>query len=135
MPGFQLIHQLQEEQTLQLHELYSRQWWTRARTLEDVKKMLASSDLLFAYWDDEVKKLAAFARVLTDHVYRAMIFDVIVDEQFRGIGLGKQLMKDIIENTAHIERVELYCNDDKVLFYEKLGFSLLPDTRLMRKTQ
>jgi GNAT superfamily N-acetyltransferase len=133
MHGFELIHQLEEHQVLQLHELYARQWWTEERTLEDVKKMLVSSDLLFAYWDKQVDKLAAFARVLTDHVYRAIIFDVIVDEELRGLGIGKQLMNDIMKETDHIERVELYCKEDKVPFYEKLGFSLLPTTWLMRK--
>lgn len=133
MPGYQLLRQLEEKQISQLHELYSRQWWTSGRTLEDIKKMLFSSDLLFAYWDKQIDRLAAFARVLTDHVYRAIVFDVIVDEELRGSGLGKQLMSDIINETSHIERVELYCKDDKVAFYEKLGFTTLPTTWLMRK--
>jgi predicted GNAT family N-acyltransferase len=133
MPGIELIRQLEEHQILQLHDLYSRQWWTSERTLADIRTMLSSSDMLFAYWDRHADKLVAFARVLTDHVYRAMIFDVIVDEQLRGFGVGKQLMNDILKETAHIERVELYCKEDKVPFYEKLGFTILPTTHLMRR--
>jgi predicted GNAT family N-acyltransferase len=90
--------------------------------------------MLFVYWDKQMDRVAAFARVLTDHVYRAIVFDVIVEEELRGSGLGKQLMTDIINETSHIERVELYCKDDKVAFYEKLGFTTLPTTWLMRKT-
>lgn len=133
MSGYQLLRHLEEHQIPKLHELYARQWWTSQRTLADIKKMLAASDLLFAYWDEQKDKLAAFARVLTDHVYRAIIFDVIVDEELRGSGLGKKLMNDIINETSHIERVELYCKDDKIAFYEKLGFTTLPTTWLMRK--
>jgi GNAT superfamily N-acetyltransferase len=133
MSVYQLIHQLDDNQILQLHQLYSQQWWTKERTLDDMKKMLASSDLLFAYWDEQEQQLFAFARVLTDHVYRALIFDVIVDERLRGLGIGKKLMNDVLAETSHIERVELYCKDDKIPFYEKLDFSLLPHTWLMRK--
>ncbi|NJL49176.1 MAG: N-acetyltransferase, partial [Leptolyngbyaceae cyanobacterium SM2_5_2] len=36
--------------------------------------------LLFGLCDEDTQNLVAFARVLTDGVYRAIVFDVIVSE-------------------------------------------------------
>lgn len=37
----------------------------------------------------------AFARILTDYVYKALILDVIVEPAYRGRGLGRLLMESI----------------------------------------
>ena len=71
------VDRLTEAQAIQLHALYQREWWTAGRTLEDVRAMLAGSDHLYGICDGETAQLAGFARVLTDGVFKALVFDVI----------------------------------------------------------
>ena len=57
--------------------------------------MLRQSDLLIGLCDSERRHLMAFARILTDYVYKALILDVIVEPAYRGRGLGRLLMESI----------------------------------------
>lgn len=52
----------------------------------------------------------------------AQIEDVVVDEKFRNTGLGKLLIKKLVEEANDCYRVNLLCRDELVLFYEKCGF-------------
>ena len=83
-------------------------------------------------------RLVAFARVLTDRVFRAFIFDVIVATEHRGAGLGHRLMEELLRhpNLSGVELIELYCRPELVPFYERLGFTS-PDSgvTLMRRRQ
>ena len=74
---------------------------------------------------DKNNELQAFARVLTDYVFKAVVFDVIVSEKYRGQGLGKELMR-LVQNHVELQDVkhfELYCLPEMVGFYKELGFT------------
>ena len=83
-----LIERLNEAQVEQLLALYRQEWWTHHRRLDDVRRMLAATGIILALEDSETGELVAFARVLTDNVYRAHLSDVIVKESHRGQGLA-----------------------------------------------
>jgi predicted GNAT family N-acyltransferase len=128
---------LNEKQIHELHELYQGEWWTQGRSLDDVRTMLQRSDFLFAFYDESDGQLVAFARVLTDTVFKAFIFDVIVAPQHRDEGLGRRLMERILQHSdlRKVSHFELYCLPELVPFYEKLGFSTnVSGVCLMRKT-
>ena len=78
--------------------------------------------LAMSVWDGP--QLVGFGRVLTDYVYRASIWDVIVDPEYQGQDIGTQIMEKILHHPS-LKRVELFwlCTRDKQTFYEKLGFS------------
>jgi ribosomal protein S18 acetylase RimI-like enzyme len=68
----------------------------------------------------------AFCRVLTDFVFRATIYDVIVAPPHRGQGLGRRLL-DAITTHPRLQNVSvlwLCCEPDRVPFYEKWGFTI-----------
>jgi hypothetical protein len=71
------LNRLEPQHLAQLLELYRHEWWTEKRTLPDVDGMLKGSDLVFAYVT-KTDELVGFARVLTDGVHKAFLFDVIV---------------------------------------------------------
>jgi predicted GNAT family N-acyltransferase len=87
--------------------------------------MLAASDVVVGLTDRATDCLVAFARVLTDRVFFAMIFDVIVSADRRGTGLGEELMNVVLARPelARVRSVELVCQPDLVGFYERFGFS------------
>jgi GNAT superfamily N-acetyltransferase len=105
-----------------LVRLYDHAPWAKGRTADDARQMLAQTDLAVSAWDRDC--LVGFGRVLTDYVYRASIWDVIVHPDYQGQDIGTQIMERILHH-PNLKRVELFwlCTRDKQTFYEKLGFS------------
>jgi len=122
---YEPINTLSREQVKQLHQLYQHEWWTQGRTLADVQTMVEHSDYLFGLCERQSSQLVAFARVLSDRVYRAIIFDVIVAVDHRHQGLGTELIHQITTHPdlSQIECILLFCLPNMMPFYQKLGFS------------
>ena len=133
---YRRIHTLADHHVAQLMVLYRNEWWTHDRTVDDVRRMLAHSDVIVGLEDAESGVLAAFARVLTDYTYKALIFDVIVRPDCRGAGLGHALMDEICGDArlASVTHFVLYCRPELKPFYEQWGFTAdLADITLMRR--
>ncbi|GKS59610.1 hypothetical protein YTPLAS18_31370 [Nitrospira sp.] len=118
------LNSLTEMQTEQLWRLYQGEWWSKGRSLSDVTTMLHNSGLVFGYAEPD-GTLVAFARVLTDHLYRALLLDVIVAPRYRKRGLGAKLMRDILAHPvlAKVESIVLFCRPELVDFYRRCGFA------------
>ncbi|MGH6761975.1 MAG: GNAT family N-acetyltransferase [Phyllobacterium sp.] len=120
---YQWIEQFADDRQHELYTLYSKEWWTQGRQFEDVMHMMKHSDIVMGCCTED-GRLIGFCRVLTDYTFKAMIFDVIVDEAYRGRGVGKALVGRILghDRLEKIRSFELYCPDRLVSFYEGLGF-------------
>jgi predicted GNAT family N-acyltransferase len=124
MDKYRIVEILTESQVSDLMDLYKNEFWSDKRTREDVVKMLASTDVIIGLVD-ECDRLIGITRVLTDFVYRAMIFDVIIKPTHRKMGLGAKLM-DAVLNHPKLQTVEhfyLNCLPNMMPFYERWGFS------------
>lgn len=86
--------------------------------------MLEHTDLVVGVCSDD-GRLVGFTRVLTDRVFKAVIFDVIVAREHRGAGLGGRLIDYVLDHpmVAGVRHVELYCKLEMIPFYEKWGFT------------
>ena len=107
----------------QIYCLYKSQWWTQNRSFDDFVIMLENSNLSLACYND-VDELLGFSRVLTDRVFKAIIFDVMVTPDFQGQGIGQKMVRQI-ENHPELSNVksfELFCPESISAFYEGLGF-------------
>ena len=102
--------------------LFEQADWSRGRTVEQTREMLLHTDLAISAWDDG--RLIGFGRVLTDYVFRASIWDVIVDREYQGQDIGTRLMNRITSHPT-LQRVELFwlCTRNRQAFYKTLGFS------------
>ncbi len=134
---YRIIHQFSPEQIVQLHTLYQGEWWSAGRTLEDVQAMVEHTDLIFGVVTPESPDLLGFARIITDRVYKAFLFDVIIQPEQRGGGIGTFLVEQILAHPiiARVRHVELYCMPERMPFYERHGFTAMPaELRFMRRT-
>lgn len=132
---YQIVNELSEKQIENLLELYKNEAWSKDRALEEVKIMLMNSRYI-ALVNKSNNEIIAFARFLSDTVYRAFIYDVIVATKYRGIGYGRILLETLLNNELlkDIERIELNCVEYNVALYEKFGFDkVLQPTYLMRR--
>jgi predicted GNAT family N-acyltransferase len=118
----------------QLMKLYASAWWATSREISDVQRMVDSTPVTIGLIDDDTEELAAFARVLTDDVYVALILDVIVHPSYRGTGLGRTLMDAVLAHprVSSVRSVELTCQPDLVAFYRRWGFTDNVGSLLMR---
>lgn len=74
--------------------------------------------------------------MLSDFVWKALIFDVIVAPDSRGSGIGTMLIETILTHPrlARVRHFELYSRPDMEPFYQCFGFSAgVGDARLMRR--
>lgn len=134
--NIETVDELTEAQTRDLHRMYQREWWTGGRGQEDIQRMLAHSDVVLGLCDANDGRLVAFARVLTDRVYKGLILDVIVEATHRKRGLGHALMDALVEHPTlkKVEHLELYCLPELVPFYRRWGFTEeLEGLRFMRR--
>lgn len=133
----ELINHLTGAQITELHALYQSEWWTRGRTLEETQRVVRHSDIIVAFCENDAKRLVAFTRVLTDYVFKALVFDVIVAESYRGTGLGSKLIDAVVNHSElkAVRHIELYCLPELMPFYQKWGFTAeLGELRFMRRT-
>jgi GNAT superfamily N-acetyltransferase len=119
-----IVHVLSDRQVGDLVDLYANEFWSKRRGREDVTEMLRHTSLL-AGVVDESGRLIAFARVLSDFVYRATLYDVIVAEIRRGEGLGRLVIDALLSHPrlARVELIDLTCLPDMQSMYEKWGFT------------
>lgn len=75
-----------------IYELLSKSYWANARTKETIAHSIQNSICYGVYFGN---KQVGFARVVTDYATMYWICDVIIDEVYRGKGLGKKLVGQI----------------------------------------
>ena len=118
-----IIENLTDAYSEQLLRLYKQAWWSVDRTLDETRRCLIGSQRTIGILN-ESGTLVAFSRGLTDYTFKALIFDVIVDEHHRGNHLGDRLLSHIRTHPklTGVKHFELYCRDDVLDFYVSRGF-------------
>src|SRR5580658_5650151 len=98
--------------------------WSNTRTREDVDTILNHS-LSIGLVDDTTGKLIGFTRIISDCFKYAFIFDVLLEESYRGKQLGRLLLETALNHPAlkKVTVFELHCHPDMVSFYKKFGFT------------
>lgn len=119
--------ELSPEDAAELTGLYAEYEWWADREEARVHKALEHTPLALGLRDDG--ELVAAARVITDFVYYAKIYDVLVAEAYRGEGLGSDLLEAVVNHpdltTPHLV---VTCREGLVDFYASVGFEPYPET-------
>ena len=104
--------------------LYRQFEWWGDRERADVEQALENTSLAVGLRDGN--RLVAAARVFTDFVYYAKVYDVIVTESRRNEGMGERLMEAVVEHPdlGAIDVIELLCREGLIPSYESCGFEV-----------
>ena len=108
----------------QLVWLYANEFWCSKRKRSDVEIMLKNTDIVVGV-KTEMNELVGFARVLTDFVYKATIYDLIVHPEWRSNKIGKLLMDTVLNHQElnDIGHFDLNCLPEMYSYYEQWGFT------------
>ena len=119
------VNHLDENQIRDLKDLYQKEMPDEKREIDEIRRMLGHCNVVVGLFDTDKERLVGFARVLTDFVYKALIFDVIVDPDYRGMGLRDDIMDSMLTHRRlqNVRNFELCCSPGEVEFYEKWKFS------------
>ena len=103
-----------------VHEFLSNSYWSPGVPMETVKRAMQNS-LCFGVYDNG--RQVGYARMITDTATFAYLADVFIDENYRGKGLGKWLVKVILAHPdmQGLRRIILATRDAHSL-YAQFGF-------------
>ncbi len=115
------------------HYLSTESYWAQGIPYETVKRSIENS---FCFGMYKNGKQIGFARVITDFATFAWLCDVFVNEDFRGLSLGKWLMETIHSHpTLQGFRAWMLGTKDAHGLYAQFGYGPLPEPhRIMRRT-
>ena len=102
-----------------IHELLSKTYWANSRPKGIIQKSIDNS-LCFGLYKDGIQ--IGFARCITDYAVLYYLADVIIDEKYRGQGLGKNFLKYIIEHEVIKNLSGFLGTNDAHELYERFGF-------------
>ena len=96
-------------------------FWAKDRTIHDLKKCLANSDVIISIWFDN--EIVGFGRALSDEVYRGVLWDIVIDQDHQGKGYGKLILKNILNSKKIKNTKKIYLmTTNKKLFYSQADF-------------
>ena len=107
-------------------------FWAKNRSIGQIRHMLKNSTVCVTAWSEG--QIIGFGRANSDYVFRAVLWDVIVADEFQGEGVGQIIVNSLLNSYPiyEIEKVYLmttYCST----FYEKFGFKHSPKQTLLVK--
>ena len=82
--------------------------------------------------DWKKNRLIGFGRATSDKVYRAVLWDIVVEKSQQNIGIGKKIVYALLSNNRISKVEKIYIMTTKFdSFYSKMGFKLANSQKLM----
>ena len=105
-------------------------FWAKNRTINDLKKCLANSDVIVSLWVGN--EIVGFGRALTDGIYRGVLWDIVIDQNYQGKGFGKLIVENLLSSKKIKNTKKLYLmTTNKKLFYSQLDFQEVTSQNLL----
>lgn len=125
---------ISDEQTLlqpeRIYEMLHNTYWAKERTRETMSRAIENSLCFGIYKDGEQ---VGFARCVTDYATSFLLADVIIDERYRGRGLGKALVSTILSHDLLRGLTGTLATRDAHGLYAKYGFVPVDPNLYMRR--
>lgn len=110
-------------------DLLKTSYWAGERSREAIERSIQNSLCFGVYFAGEQ---VGFARCVTDYATMFWLADVMIDERFRGQGLGKALVDMILRHEKLQGLTGTLATRDAQGLYQRFGFEPV-DVRYYRK--
>ena len=120
--GFELDDDPSRVDVEEVHRFLSTEaYWAIGRSRAVVERALREATRVIGVYASDGRQ-AGYARVVSDGLAVAYLADVYVHPDFRGRGLGVELVREAVENGPQANVRWLLHTDDAQGLYEKFGF-------------
>ena len=114
-----------------VHAFLTRSYWAEGRTHETVERLVRGAQRVVGLYDAGGRQIG-FCRALTDDTSIVYLADVYVLAEHQGRGLGKELVREMVDNGPYAGRRWLLHTRDAHGLYRQFGFGE-PNERLMER--
>ncbi len=105
-------------------------FWAQGRNINDLKRCLANSDVIISLWEGD--EIVGFGRALSDGVYRGVLWDIVIDQDHQGKGLGRLVVKNLLNSKKIKNTKKIYLmTTNKKLFYSQIEFKEVTSQNLL----
>ncbi|MEI4526044.1 GNAT family N-acetyltransferase [Priestia megaterium] len=112
-------HSIENVEWSRMKDIYHSVGWTNHNE-EKIKKVFQSSSVVAIAYDEN--KITGFGRALSDGVFNAAIYDVVIDKEYQNKGIGQQIIENLLAQLDDISCVHLVSTAGNEEFYKKAGF-------------
>lgn len=112
--------------------LSTHAYWGRWRDRTDVERQLRTAWRVLGAYRRDTGAMVGFARAMSDGVSLAYLADLFVLDEARGNGIGKELVREMIDNGPGADFRWMLHTSDAHGLYERFGFRRPDDTYLER---
>ena len=104
-----------------LTSLFKAVNWDSGNYPTRLVKAIANSQKVISAWDGE--KLVGLVNAIDDGELTAYVHYLLVDPDYQGYGIGKELTQRIKQHYQHYRYILLIAETDRLVsYYQKLGF-------------
>lgn len=130
-PGFEVDDDPARIDVDEVHRFLSTEsYWAKGRPRETVDRLVREAARVVGLYDGE--RQIGFARVVSDDAVIAYLADVYVLPEYRGRGLGTELVREAVEGGPQRDCGWILHTDDAHGLYARFGFGPPSDRVLAR---
>ncbi|MBR6801317.1 MAG: GNAT family N-acetyltransferase [Eubacteriaceae bacterium] len=104
-----------------VERLLKQTYWADKRPSEQIEKSIENS-VCYGVFHKETDELIGFARTVTDFATTYYLADVIVDENYRGNGIGKAIVNTVTTDEEMKDLFGILVTRDAHGLYQQYGF-------------
>ncbi|KMY42924.1 GCN5 family acetyltransferase [Bacillus sp. FJAT-27916] len=106
----------------EMREIYASVGWTK-HTNERIKHVFEASNVMAIAKADG--RIIGFGRAMSDGVFNAAIYDIVVHRDNQGMGVARAVMKNLLEQLKDVSCVHLLSTTGNEDFYRQFGMRKL----------
>jgi ribosomal protein S18 acetylase RimI-like enzyme len=99
--------------------LFQQAGWADKIDQSRLETMIQNSTVVATAWSAD--RMVGFARCVTDRAFNGQINNVVVNEDFRGQGIGRELVAALLSDGDEVTYI-LRADPESLGFYRRLGF-------------
>lgn len=121
-------------ETQQIIEVYDSAGLVRpTKDFDRIKKMYEHSNLVVSAWDGS--QLVGIARTLADFCYVCYLADLAVQQEYKGKGIGKQLIKLTKDIVGEQSTLILLSAAGALTYYPHIGMQSITNGFIINRAQ
>ncbi|MZP30012.1 GNAT family N-acetyltransferase [Heliobacterium undosum] len=113
-----------------IYQFLASSYWANKRSIEAINKSIETS-LCFGVYHGN--RQIGFARIVSDFATMYWLADVMIDEEYRGLGIGKKLIETILASEELKGLNGILGTLDAHRLYEQFGFVKNADRFMVRR--